>query len=1460
MKTLEQGALDLKLPKAKPLDALLSELRHLGIQLWVEGDRLRYKAAKDTLTPDLLAQLRDRKVEILEFLQTASLAADPSAATIPVIPRDGNLPLSISQERLWYHHQFEPNSSLNNIITAYRIKGTLDLELLNRAQHEIAQRHEILRTTFPTVDGAPTVAIASEWSLSIPIEDLQSVPVAERDEEAHRRAIAESRRSYDLETGPLFRMRLLQLEPDSYLWVLTMHRMMADGVSVDIVFREIVTRYEAYLLGKPVVLPELPIQYLDFAHWQRQRLQGAFLDRNLRYWKDHLKAPLPTLDFPTSRPRPSTYSFNTQRRRLIFPKRLNDALNALSQQGESTLFMTLMAALKVLLYRYCDQEDVMICCSNAGRNRSEIEHLIGPFFNTLTLRTDLGGNPTFREVIQREKKVALGAFAHQELPFEQLVPELDTSSNRGRSSLFQVFFALNPSWKDGNTLSTVELPGITFDTMFGYLYTGKTKFDLFLVGREAEEGLQFLFEYNSDLFDGELILPIMDHFQTLLESIVTNPDQKISKLSLLTPEEQQQLLFDLNQTQFENPKTECIHHLIEAQVAKNSQAIAIIEKDTQLTYHQLNARANQLAHYLQSQGIKPGHLVALCVERSIEMVIGILGILKAGGAYILFDPAYPYERGASELKAANPQLIVTQSHLLDSFPMNPATMVQLDTDREQIAYCSTENLPVFTTASKLESVIYKSSSTGRANGVCISHSGMVNHSIAIAQSFDIVSTDRVWQFSSIGCDLMLEELFPTLIQGATVVMCPSAIKTSIADCLKFVEQQNITVVNLPNDLWHEWVNNFPTLGKTPPASIRLVVVGGEMGLGASSRTWFDTVGTYPRWLNTYGATETTGTATIYNPAKLANTSSTINSVAIGRPIENVQTYILDGELQPVPIGVAGELHIGGSSLAEGYLNHPELTQQNFIPNPFSNTHKDFLYKTSDRAYYLPDGTIELIGRLDRQIKLDGFRIEPEEIELALLEYPTILKVVVLLQENKPGKRILTAYYVEQIKNTADSHEVRKFLKQKLPSNMIPSELICVESFPLKLNGNIDQLALLDQTKSIQATKGIYVASQNTIEQNLIEIWEEVFDLRPIGTQNNFFDLGGHSLLAVRLFSKIEKCFNRNLPLSALLQAPTIEQLANLLKQEESKMDCSPLVKIQDGDEKPPLFCIHGGGFNILIYRDLALNIGSNQPVYGLQARGLREGESIADCLEEIATDYVQEIRKIQPHGPYYLVGLSNGGNIALEMAQQLQIQGEEVALLGMFDTYGPQGISLFPRSLRFLSSLNYLARHSLPRAVSRHWKGEKKITPTNILNLISQNKKQDLPSTEIDAENISHPSSIPNKHWMDKFSQYVLEHSPWSFFSPKNQLKGIEGSVSERLKKLEEMYEKVYTEYEMKPYSGKIILFRAQECPPGYRRKFDLGWSAIATKGVNVYEIPGHHTSLMRSPILAEKLKIHLKD
>jgi thioesterase domain-containing protein/acyl carrier protein len=937
----------------KTIDGLLFELRQREIKLWLEGDRLRYKAPKDALTSELLSQVKEYKTEIVTFLREATNSNSTQLPPIVEIDRDSYLPLSFAQQRLWFLHQFEPDSSSNNMPVVVRLTGLLDVDALERSLSEVVRRHEVLRTTFPSVKGQPQLVIAPAEPIRLPLIDLRSLPKDKRDAEAFRLATEEAHKPFDLANGPTLRVKLFCLQDDEHLLLWNLHCIVCDGASSDVFYQDLTAIYTAFSAGKPSPLPDLAIQYVDFASWQRQWLQGEVLESQINYWKQKLDNLSSPLKLPIDRPRPKrVLTYRGDRAALMLPKTLNADLTRLSQKLGATLFMTLLTAFETLLYRYCGQEDILLSFASAGRGQVETERLIGFFSNTLMLRTNLVGKLTFREALERVRQASLEAYAHQDLPFEKLIEELGSNRGHDRSPLFQIKFALNPPWSEGRGMASVKLPDLTFTSLFGYIYHGKTKYDLTLVMREQDEGLGMVFDYNADIFNASTIEKMLEHFQNLLEGIVTDPD------------------------------------------------------------------------------------------------------------------------------------------------------------------CCLEDLPML------------------AHG---------------------------------------EQLPPT-----------------------------------PYDFFDE-----------------------------------------------------------------------------------------------------------------------------------------------------------------------------EEIEAKI---PT-----------------------ERISETLDD-----------------------------------------------------------IESKLVEIWQEVLVTEAIGLRDNFFDLGGSSLLAVKTFAKIEERFGRTLPLATLLKAPTIEELATILRQKELSHSWSPLVEIKAGGSKSPLFCIHGGGFNVLVYRDLALNLDPDRPVYGLQARGLDGSEKLVDRIEDMATDYIKQIQKIQPKGPYLLAGLSNGGNIALEIAQQLRLEGETVSLLAMFDSYAPEGIQLLPPKQRFLSSVLYATRYSLPRFVRKTIDKGLLASATQILKPLKlANKKQTLAEDKTTKDTTIENSPSTNEpildRWMNRISEYVIEHSPWFFFTPKTQLQEVEGSLSNTLKQLEENYSKIHKAYKVKPYEGSICLFRASECPPGYRVEPHLGWNKIASQGVEVYQIPGHHTSLMTSPVLIEKMRVVLE-
>ena len=1044
------------------LEEFLSELSHLNVKLWLDGDDLRYQAPNRTLTPTLLAQLRSRKTEIRSFLRQANSTLQSATAPIQPVARASAPPLSCAQQRLWFLTQLEPDGSAYNISRVYRLTGVLNISALEQSLCEIVRRHESLHTTFLAIDGQPSQVITPDIFLPLPLIDLQDLPLDQRQAVAEQKAAEEVRQPFDLAQGPLLRAKLLRLDAEEHVLLLIMHHIIADGWSIDVFFRELTLLYEAFSNGQASPLAKLPIQYADFAVWQRQWLQGDALASQLDYWKQQLGGVLPVLELPTDRPRPPEQTHRGAYQILELTPDLTAALKALSQQQGATLFMTLLAAFQSLLHRYCGQDDIVVGSPIAGRNRLETEALIGFFVNNLALRTHLGGNPSFRELLVRVRKMVLKAYSHQDLPFEKLVEELQPKRNQSRAPLFQVMFVLqNLSWQP------LELSGLTLKPML--VHNGAAKFDLTLMMWETTQGLSGLLEYNIDLFDASTISRILGHFQTLLEGIVANPDQRLSDLPLLTSAEHQQLLVDWNNTQTEYSQDHCIHQLFEIQVEQTPDAVALVfigepnvtshRTHQQLTYRQLNTRANQLAHHLQTLGVGPGDLVGLCLERSIEMVVGLLGILKAGAAYVPLDPTYPQERLAYMLSDAQVSVLLTQPPLLPQLPQLPAQVVCLDTSRAEIAQAAETNPVRAAKPDNLAYVIYTSGSTGKPKGVQIIHQGLGNLATAQKQRFDVQPTSRVLQFASLSFDAAIWEIVMALCSGATLCLATQEALLPGTNLMQLLRRQAITHITLPPSA-------LAALPQDSLPALRTIIVAGEACPPDLALQW----SRQRRFFNAYGPSESTVCATV------AECTEITGRLPIGRPIANTQIYILDRHLQPVPVGVPGELHISSVGLAQGYLNQPELTAEKFISNHFlagnrgqgtrnreqeegqnskfkiQNSKSNRLYKTGDLARYLPNGEIEFLGRIDHQVKVRGFRIELGEIEAVLAQHPAVQQAVVIVREEALDDQRLVAYVVPNHHQTVTSDELRGFLKQRLPDYMTPGGLMLLESLPLTPNG------------------------------------------------------------------------------------------------------------------------------------------------------------------------------------------------------------------------------------------------------------------------------------------------------------------------------------------------------------------------------------------------------------------------
>ncbi|MBD2772939.1 non-ribosomal peptide synthetase [Iningainema tapete] len=1071
-------------------------------------------------------------IELAQYVETQQ--QNPKLLPpIQPVERTQNLPLSFGQEQMWLVDQLVSNIPVYNEPSTIRLPENVNVAALEKALNEIVQRHEILRTTYYTIDGQPMQVIAPSLTIPLPVVDLRSLATSEREVEALRLATLEARQRFDLTTGPLLRTTLMQLDETDYRLFLTSHHIIDDGVSSFSIFLpELQTLYQAFCAGKPSPLKEVPIQYADFAVWQRQCLQSEVLEPQIAYWKQQL-ADLPVLELPTSRPQRQSYAGSRQC--LALSRNLSDELLALSRREGVTLFMTLLAAFKTLLYRYTGSDDIPVGTVIGSRNRPELEGTLGFFLNTLVLRTDLSGNISFQQLLERVREVTLEADAHRDLPFEQLVQILQPERSLSRNPLFQVSFVLEP-----------QMPALDSGWHMSQLDvdTGTAKFDLTMELDERPEGIIGRIEYSTDLFEDSTISRMIEHFQTLLEGIVANPQTLISELPLLT-EVERQLLVEWNNTTKDYAQDKCIHQLFEEQVERAPDSVAVVFENEQLTYRELNARANQLAHYLRSLGVEPDVLVGICVERSFEMIIGLLGILKAGGAYVPIDPAYPSERIAYMLDDSQLPVLLTQQKLVDSLP-HQAKVVCLDADWEEIS--AMPELPPITdvTSENLAYVIYTSGSTGKPKGVLVAHQGLCNLAQAQIKRFDVQPDSRLLQFISFSFDAAVGEIFTAICAGATLCLGTREELQPGQPLVRLLQKQEITHLTLvPSALAALPMQELPAL--------QAIVVGGEPCPPSLVTQWAK----QRRFFNAYGPTESTVCATV------AQCFEGMEVLPIGRPLDNTQIYILDRNLQPQPIGIPGELYISSVGLARGYLNRPDLTEAKFIPNPFGrgggaegqgsrgeSSNFERLYKTGDLARYLPDGNIEFLGRIDNQVKIRGFRIELGEIEALLSQHSGVREAVAIARDNIAGDKQLVAYIVPHQQGTLTTNDLRRFLKAQIPDYMIPSAFVMLEALPLTPNGKIDRRALPapDLQKELEQS---FVAPRTATEEMLADIWAEVLKIEQVGVEDNFFSLGGHSLLVTSVMSRIQEVFAIELPLRHLFEAPTIASLSQVIETASS---------------------------------------------------------------------------------------------------------------------------------------------------------------------------------------------------------------------------------------------------------------------------------------------------------------------
>jgi amino acid adenylation domain-containing protein len=1344
--------------------------------------------------------------------EISRLTADQKRALLQRLLRekrsaDHKHPLSFAQQRLWFFDKLEPNSALYNIPTVLRLRGPIHLENLRRGLENVLERHEALRATFEETDGAPAQRIQPPQPIDFRVADLSHLASDPRNSEWEAAVSEEIRRPFDLTKDPLVRARLFRLAPQEHVLVLVIHHIVADEWSMRILFREWAEYYRALMAGAEPALGELPMQYRDFARWQNGWIKSVEYSRQLAYWSERLRSPT-TLQLPTDFQRSTGQTFAGAVASAMLPRELLERLKDFSRREGGTLFMTLLAALKVLLFRYTQQRDIIVGCPIAGRSLAETEPLIGFFVNTLALRTAIQPDQTFREFFRQVREETLGAFAHQEMPFDKLVEELHPHRDSTHTPFVQVFFALNNEFIEKSIFPEVESEEIEVET-------GTAKFDLTVVARDSREGLRLLAEYNRDLFAPERIARMLEHLRELLEGILANPDERVARLNLLTPGERISLLSASNTPDY--PRNDSVHQIFEWQVSKSPEAIALDYDGRTITYRELNARANQLAHYLRQNKAGPGTLVGVYMERSIEMIVAFLGILKAGAAYVPLDFSYPLERLAFMIEDTQMPVILTQREHLSELPASGAQAFCLDTEWNLIGQLPRIPPANAARADALAYVIYTSGSSGKPKGVAVPHRG-ITRLVLNTDYVKITPGDHVAQASNASFDAATFEIWGALLNGARLEGMSREITLSPEDFARALRVKRITTLFVTTALFNQLAREVPGVF----SSLGTALFGGE----AVDPKWVRAVlagGPPKRLLHVYGPTENTTFSTWH---LVENLEDDAHTVPVGRPIANSELYILDPALNPVPIGIPGEIYVGGDGLARGYWNSPDPAELKFIPHPFSADRNARLYRTGDLARFNANLEVEFIGRLDQQIKLRGFRIEPGEIESLLHKHPAISEAVAVAREDVPGDQRLVAYLVPR-GASPETDALKAFLRENLPDYMIPSAFVFMESFPLTPNEKIDRHALPSPEHNRPLLNKTFIAPRDSVEQQLAKIFEKILGVQPIGVADNFFELGGHSLLAVRVFSQIEKIFGKKLPLATLFRAPTIEEIARVLREENPAKSWSTLVDIQPKGSRPPFFWLHtlggdgGGGF--FYYRKLAELLGPDQPSFGI--RSPREPFT---RIEEMAKFYIEEIRKFQPRGPYFLGGFCFGGNVAYEMARQLRIEGEEIGLLVMLESAPPNvdqkhswSATAAKYSLEnFVENLKDFVGNEGRMALLRN-KG-KRLTKRIKRSLAGEDEEKPVVLGEV----------LDLTAYPEGYVHYAETH--WA----------------------------ALTKYHPPAYGGNLVLFRAKK--QGLSNfAHTLGWDALVEDRVHVTVIPGTHESMLQEPnvqIVAAKLRQFLND
>ncbi len=1324
-----------------------------------------------------------------KYLRSDGLQLTAAQGRIPRRPPGEPIPLSSSQQQVWVHSQMAGSIPIYNESVTICRRGPLDVAVLRRCLAEISRRHEICRTTFDTLDGKPVQLVQPNCE-RFPLKtiDLRHLPEPERLKETMCLAAQNARRPFDLKKGPLLAAVLIRQSDEEYRLYVTFHQIIFDAASVYRIFLpELATLYGAFSASEPSPLSEPILQYGDFAYWQQKTVATDQWADQLSFWRKKLSGELPLLDWGNERARPPFQTHRGAVERFELDPELVVSLKSFSRQERVSTYMTCLAGYAALLSRYTGQKDVIIGGLSAGRRRSEVEGVFGYFVNPLALRIDLSGNPTFRELTHQVRNTVLDALANEEIPFENVVEALQLKPDPSRNPLFQIIVSQQPK---------LAMVGSGWELVTEEVSNGGSKLDVTIVLDERSDGISGPITYNPDLFSPSTIVQMVDHWRTVLRGAFTDPDRHISELPLLTQFERQQILVDWNRTEVGYPKDQCLHELVDTQAKRTPAAVALIFEGQRVTYLELNTRSNKLADYLRRLGVGPEIPVGLYLEPCFEAIVGLLGTLKAGGTCLALDPAYPKDRVAFMLAETQAPVLLTKANLAAELPLNSARVICLDSE-PPVGSTSEAPIPVRPVGpDNLAYIVYTSGSVGRPNGVQITHHSLVNSTLARCSYY----RDPVRSFllvSSFAFDSSLAGIFWTLSTGGALVLTADQARRDPALLVDLIIQNRISHILCVPSLYRQLLDQANLVRGS---CLAVAIVAGE----ECSRELVDRhYRLLPQTVlfNEYGPTEGTVWSSVYR----CDPQTGSKDIPIGRPIENTRLYVLDEGLQPMPVGVPGELHIAGAGIARGYLNRPGLNEVKFIANPFGDKPEDGrLYKSGDLVRYLPDGNLVYLGRVDHQVKIRGFRVEIGEIETTLRACPGVRTAVVTVREDSSGDKRLVAYVEPEPEKELTADRLRAELKLRLPQYMVPTNFVLLKALPLSPNGKIDRRALPAPEQSDRARDPEYLAPGDDWELRLTNIWEEILGIRNIGIKHNLFDLGAHSLLISRVLTRIEREFGRRLSFASVFGAPTIEQLAAMLRNAlAAPSSFTQLVPIQPVGSKPPFFCIGhriGGGF---FFRPLSEHLGPEQPVIGIEFDpAVAEQLQIPFPLEKLAGYMAQAIRAQQPEGPYFLGGFCENGTMAYETARQLLHQGQQVGLLAIFDarnpSYPPDYFNLPPSGLHRKRGVLLLRKvWRVTRAVAYRY------VKTGL---------QDL--------------------WLE-----LCIHTSNLFARDARK-------QANRPRDVDEMFMLAVERYRPKRFSGRVALFRADT-----KMDPDLsGWRDVITGPLEVHEVPGNHMGMFFDP------------